>query len=183
MKKIAILGIGFLFLIGCSSAPTVVEKKSASQQNSNVDLTVKRSDDDLTVSSHSQVKKEDEMSDANAVPVQKSDKKTKWTQSGNPIDTTGFDTEIKQIQDKLKANPKAEDLKKMLADAYVQRAIALTEARQYASALGDYRKAQKLDPENEEAKKWIGQIISIYEGINREYPKEGEEPPPLPFKN
>ena len=112
----------------------------------------------------------------------KSDTKTKWTQSGNPIDTTAFDSEIKQAESKQKANPKDETLKKSLAEAYVKRGIALTDARQYASALGDYRRALKLDPANEEAKKWIEQIISIYESINRSYPNEGEEPPPLPFK-
>jgi hypothetical protein len=40
----------------------------------------------------------------------------------------------------------------------------------------------KYDPKNEEARGWIDQIISIYNSINKEYPKEGEEPPPLPFK-
>ena len=93
-----------------------------------------------------------------------------------------FDSEIKQAETKQKANPKDETLKKSLAEAYVKRGIALTDARQYASALGDYRRALKLDPTNEEAKKWIEQIISIYESINRSYPSEGEEPPPLPFK-
>ncbi|MEO6588471.1 MAG: tetratricopeptide repeat protein [Pyrinomonadaceae bacterium] len=145
-------------------------------------MTVKKSDELSTVSSHSQTKSDEQTPNVSATVVPKSDTKTKWTQSGNPIDTSGFDSEIKQLQDKMKANPKVEDLKKTLVDAYIQRGMALTEARQYASALGDYRKAQKLDPENEEAKKWIGQIISIYESINREYPKEGEEPPPLPFK-
>ena len=31
-------------------------------------------------------------------------------------------------------------------------------------------------------KEWINQIIDIYEGLNKDYPKEGEEPPALPFK-
>jgi hypothetical protein len=108
--------------------------------------------------------------------------KTKWTQSGDPIDTSSFDAEIKQVQDKMKANPKDESLKTALAENFVKRGLALTEARQYASALGDFRRALKQDATNEEAKKWIDQIISIYNSINKEYPKEGEEPPPLPFK-
>ena len=117
-----------------------------------------------------------------AAVVPKSDAKTKWTQSGNPIDTTAFDADVKQAESKLKSNPKDESLKKSLAEAYVKRGVALTDARQYASALGDYRKALKLDPANETAKNWIEQIIGIYESINRSYPPEGEEPPPLPFK-
>ncbi len=125
-------------------------------------------------------KKTRQSPDANV--VNKSGEKTKWTQSGNPIDTTSFDSEIKQVEAKIKSNPKDETLKKSLADAYVARGMALTDARQYASALGDYRKALKLDPANETAKQWIGQIIGIYESINRAYPPEGEEPPPLPFK-
>ena len=63
----------------------------------------------------------------------------------------------------------------------MKRAVALTDARQYASALGDYRRAVKNDPENEEAKNWIDQIITIYGSLGRTPPPEGEEPPPLPF--
>ncbi len=90
--------------------------------------------------------------------------------------------EVVKAEKDFKAKPKDDAAKKTLAVAYVNRGLALTDARQYASALGDYRKAQKLDPNNEDAKKWIDQIIGIYESINRDYPKEGEEPPPLPFK-
>jgi hypothetical protein len=60
--------------------------------------------------------------------------------------------------------------------------VALTDARQYASALGDYRRVLKYDPNNSEAKNWIEQIIGIYDSLGRESPKEGDEPPPLPFK-
>ena len=68
-----------------------------------------------------------------------------------------------------------------LAGAYFKRGVALTDARQYASALGDYRKTLKYDPQNREAKEWIDMITNIYDGRNQDYPKEGEEPPPLPF--
>ena len=57
--------------------------------------------------------------------------------------------------------------------------MALTEARQYASALGDYRKAVKYNPENAQAQEWIKQIINIYDDMGRESPPEGQEPPPL----
>lgn len=176
MRKIAIFSISLLFFIGCNNAPTKV------QQNSNVNLTVQKTDDSSTVSSHSLDKRNDQSPNATATIVPKSETKTKWTQSGNPIDTSAFDSEIEQAETKQKANPKDETLKTSLAGAYVKRGIALTDARQYASALGDYRRALKLDPTNEEAKKWIEQIISIYESINRSYPNDGEEPPPLPFR-
>ncbi|MGI9054714.1 MAG: tetratricopeptide repeat protein [Pyrinomonadaceae bacterium] len=176
MRKIAIFSIGLVYFVGCNNTPIIV------QQNSNVNLTVQKTDDISTVSSHSQSKSEEQSPDVSATVVPKSDTKTKWTQSGNPIDTTAFDSEVKQAESKLKANLKDATLKTSLAEAYVKRGIALTDARQYASALGDYRRALKLDPNNEEAKKWIGQIISIYESINRSYPLDGEEPPPLPFR-
>lgn len=108
--------------------------------------------------------------------------KTKWTQSGNPIDTKLFDNEIARAVKAQKANPADGPANYALADAYFKRGFALTESRQYASALGDFRRVIKYDPTNEEAKGWIDQIISIYNSINKEYPKEGEEPPPLPFK-
>ncbi len=81
----------------------------------------------------------------------------------------------------LGKNPSDDAAKKALGAAYFKRAEALTEARQYASALGDYRRALKHDPSNTAAKEWIDRIISIYDSINRDSPKEGEEPQPLPF--
>ncbi len=108
--------------------------------------------------------------------------KSKWTQSGDPIDTKEFDTAIASAEVALAKRPSDSVAKKAVAVAYFKRAEALTEARQYASALGDYRRAVKHDPSNVEAKDWIDKIIMIYGSINREYPKEGDEPPPLPFK-
>jgi tetratricopeptide (TPR) repeat protein len=99
--------------------------------------------------------------------------KTKWTQSGEPIDTKEFDAAVKTAE-------KSGD-KKSMSEAYYKRAVALTDARQYASALGDYRRALKNDPANTEAKEWIDKIIMIYGTMNKDYPKEGEEPPALPF--
>ena len=59
---------------------------------------------------------------------------------------------------------------------------AVRRARQYAAALGDYRRALKNDPDHEDAKKLIDQIVGIYAMLKKEYPKEGEEPAALPFK-
>lgn len=107
---------------------------------------------------------------------------SKWTQSGDPIDTAKFDGTIKAAEAALKSKPADETAKKDLAQAYFDRGMALTQARQYASALGDYRHALKYDPQHEESQKWIDQITSIYSMMKKEAPKEGEEPPPLPFK-
>jgi Flp pilus assembly protein TadD len=185
MKKIVILSLSALIFAGCGGA-------NQQTVNSNVSTTAQNTSNSLTVSSHS--------SQNSAVPntmvVPKSETKTKWTQSGNPIDTTKFDAEIRQAEINLMKAKTVNGIKKdtsgdtlniknaekALAVALVNRGLALTDARQYASALGDYRKAQKLDPTNEDAKKWIEQIIDIYDSMNEDYPKEGEEPPPLPFK-
>lgn len=178
LKKIAILCFSALLLIGCG--------KTASQQTANANVSAQTADDSAIISGHSQNPRNDNLSavqpqtDATVVP--KSDTKTKWTQSGNAIDTSAFDAEIGRAQKDLKANPKNEAAKKSLAEAFLKRGVALTDARQYASALGDYRRVLKFDAENEDAKKWIEEILNIYAMLNRDYPKEGEEPPPLPFK-
>ncbi len=174
-KKIAILSFLAFALIGCN--------KTAPQQTANTSVALQTSDNSLIVSGHSQTQNGN-LTDAPQTipPVQKSETKSKWTQSGNPIDTSEFDTEIAKTAKDLKAKPKDDAAKKSLAEAYLKRGIALTDARQYASALGDYRRVLKYDVNNEDAKKWIEEILNIYQMINREYPKEGEEPPPLPFK-
>ncbi len=134
----------------------------------------------MLVSSHSETA---DNSAQNSMIVPKSETKTKWKQSGTPIDVTAYNAEIAKAEKNLKAKPKDEAAKKALADAYTKRGVALTEARQYASALGDYRRAVKYDANNEEAKDGMEVILSIYNSMNRESPPEGEEPPPLPFGN
>jgi len=106
----------------------------------------------------------------------------KWSASGDPIDTAKFDGTIAEAEKAVKNKPDDKATKKSLADAYFDRGFALTEARQYASATGDFRRALKLDPTHEEAKKWLDQIVGIYKMLKKEPPPEGEEPPPLPFK-
>lgn len=175
MKRIFILSVAALFFAACNSV-----EKNVTTANSVMNSAPQNSSESLTVSSHSQTNITPQTANTN---VNGNATKGKWTQSGDPIDTTAFDAEIKQAEGKLKANPKDESLKKSLSEAFTKRGLALTDARQYASALGDFRRALKLDADNEEAKNWIDRIISIYNSINKEYPKEGEEPPPLPFKN
>ena len=106
----------------------------------------------------------------------------KWSQSGGPIDTSKFDKAIADAEKSQKAKPADAAAKSALAQAYYDRGFALTEARQYASALGDYRRTLKLEPDHADAKQWEQQIITIYQMLKKEAPKEGEEPPPLPFK-
>ena len=155
-----------LFWTACNNAPPVT--------NTNRPINVaQQSNEARSVIAHTS---------ENQTPRSTSAAPGKWSQSGDPIDTSRLDAAIAVAEKEVKANPSDADAKKGLAEAYFERGVALTDARQYASAIGDYRRAVKLDPTHEEAKKWIDQIVNIYAMLKKEAPKEGEEPPPLPFK-
>jgi tetratricopeptide (TPR) repeat protein len=171
MKKITVLVFSILVSAACGTPPEQAINSPAKNANNN----------SLTVSSRS-LNNQANSTNSISTSAPKSGEKTKWTQSGEPIETKEFDAEIAKAEKALKAKPNDETAKKVLAESYFKRGFALTEARQYAAALGDYRKASKLDPNNEDAKTWINRIIEIYDGLNKDYPKEGEEPPALPFK-
>lgn len=109
-----------------------------------------------------------------------SGERSKWSAGGEAIDTTQYDNDIKKAESEVKGKTSVAD-KQPLIDAYLKRALALTQSRQYAAALGDYRRVVKLDPDNPEAKQWTSTILNIYDGLKKEAPKEGEEPKPLPF--
>ncbi len=167
--KLVIICLFACLANACGSAATPVT------QNANSSPVKNSNEKSQTAISHSL---ENQTPPANAPTGEK----TKWKQSGDPIDTKEFDTAIAAAEIALKKSPNDTAVKKRLGDAYFKRGMALTTpARQYASALGDFRRAVKYDPSNEEAKGWIDQIIMIYDSMNKEYPKEGEEPPPLPF--
>lgn len=168
--KLAIIALLAFVAAGCNNAASPVQSNANSQTAGSA-----TSGTPQTVIAHSSENKQ-----LNTAPAP--GEKAKWTQSGDPIDTKEFDSGITAAERALSAKPTNETLKKTLAEAYYKRAVALTDARQYASAIGDYRRAFKNDPTKAEAKEWIDKIIMIYDGLNKSYPKEGEEPPPLPFK-
>ncbi len=172
INRMKILIITFLIAItfGCTDAAKPVG------QNTNVAVLTTTAEKAQTAIAHSAENQQ-------PTPITPSNGQSKWTQSGDPIDTKELDSAIMSAEKTLSAKPADATAKKHLADAYLKRAMALTDARQYASALGDYRRTIKYDASNTEAKNWIDQIISIYTSINRSYPAEGEEPPPLPFKS
>lgn len=99
---------------------------------------------------------------------------------GEAIDTSEYDARVKRLEEQSKKTPKDEKVRKQLAAAYLERGNALTGARQYQAALGDYRRTLRLDPDNEEARYWSDTIIGILKQMNREVPAEGAEPTPLP---
>ena len=105
--------------------------------------------------------------------------KTKWRQSGTPIDATKVDADIARAQKEFDAASGNASKKKALADAFFARGELLRDNAQYASALGDYRKVLKHDPSNSKAKERIAEIVGIYDSMNRESPPEGQEPEAL----
>ena len=168
--KNAIILIAAALLAGCNNAPQPIANSNATVAN--------RSEKTETVTAHTTENQTAPMPNGDA----NGGTKTKWTQSGNPIDTKSMDADIASADKTFKAKPNDEAAKKALAEAYYKRAVALTDARQYASALGDYRRTLKYDPDNAQAKEWVDQIVSIYDSMGRESPPEGQEPPPLPYK-
>lgn len=165
MKHFLFLLAFFLSVVACSNAPRPVANKdqpiNAAQQSNEAKSLLAHKSEERT-------------------PPPMDSNSGKRAPMGDPIDTSTFDSTIAKAQKRMKENPD-DEAKKNLAEAYFERGFALTEARQYASALGDYRKALKLDPDHEEAKKWMDQIIGIYSMMKREAPKEGAEPAPLPM--
>jgi tetratricopeptide (TPR) repeat protein len=170
MKKLLILTLVTLTSIGCNSAAqqTPPAANSANQ-------TIQKSNDSAIVSSHSTEQEKQIPPAAN---------KTASTESpmARPIDVAEMTADIERAEKEYQKNQKDEKAKSELAKAYFVRATALTGAAQYRAALGDYRKGLKLNPNDETARKMHDQILSIFKQINREPPKEGEEPKPLPFE-
>lgn len=156
---------------GCTNS---VQPVSQSTNTSNQPTV--RSERPETVTAHTTENQPPKSSNSNGSAPYKS------AAMGDPIDTAKFDGTIVAAERVYKSKPSDEAAKKTLADAYFDRGFALTNARQYASALGDYRRALKIDPNHEESTKWIDQIVGIYKMLKKDPPKEGEEPPPLPYK-
>ena len=168
MKKIFIL-FAAVFAFGCNNAAPVAT------QNTNTNApTSERSGNIESVAAHTTENDNPTLAKVSGTPGN--------SPVGDPIDVTEFNEAIKTATKKEAAKPKDQQAKKDLGAAFFARGFALTEARQYPAALGDYRRTLKYDPDNAEAKKWIAQIESIYTMLKKEAPKEGEEPEPLPFK-
>ena len=176
MNKILLfpLAVCSALAASCANAP----QAQIQTANANTAVVAKSDNSSLVVSSHSgQVK--------NTPPATASNSKSNspvMTGNAQAIDISDFDAAISKAEKDFKAKPKDEAAKKTLANAYAERALALTGAAQYRAALGDFRRCLKLDPENAEAKKMHDQIVDIFKSLNREPPKEGEEPPPMPYE-
>jgi hypothetical protein len=101
---------------------------------------------------------------------------------GESVDTSEHDAEIKRLENVAKKKPSDQATRRALATAYTNRGNALTGVRQYRAALGDYRRALRNDPDNEQARQMAGTITGILKSMGRDIPPEGQEPAPLPLK-
>ncbi len=174
MKYLAIICVSFISIACGNSSATVENGNSASRPMRAEKLqstTVHTTEGQATP----------QPVNADAAAAADSAKGGRFTQGGNPIDVTEFNKAIAEAQRSMKPDPKNAEGRLKVAQAYFERGFALTEARQYAAALKDYRSALKLLPDHAESIKWEKQIIGIYEMMKKEYPKPGEEPDPLPF--
>ena len=175
MKKIALLiSLAFGFA-GCN------QTSSTATSNTDINAALRTSNETTVISSHSP-----ENNIAPTATANPSSAKNPASSGGSPmakaIDTSQMTVAIEKADQAFKAKPNDAKAKNDLAEAYFVRAFALTEAAQYRSALGDFRKGLKLNPNNADAKGMHDQIISIFQSIGREPPKEGDEPKPLPFE-
>ena len=180
MKKIAIISLSALIFAGCGSDASQ-PNAAANRQTANTAAPAPASSNNsggvnsnsLVVSSHST-----EQSASNPPAEQSS---SSLSPMSKPVDVSAMTAKIEKADKEYKAKPDDEKAKK-LAAAYFERAFALTKAAQYRAALGDFRKGLKLNPDDKEAQSMHDQIIDIFKSMNREPPKEGEEPPPAPIK-
>jgi hypothetical protein len=92
--------------------------------------------------------------------------------------TPELDAKIAKAEAKAKAPGATDADKKAAASAYVERADVYYGAQQpmlYKFALGDFRRALRYDPGNEEARAKMDQIVSIYQSMGKPVPTNGQE--------
>lgn len=169
MKKILFLSLMALISIGCNnSAPT--------QTNSNPStVSTTKKEETQTVAAHTTENQKPSMTQSNSSSSSSSSPMQK------AVDVTAMTTTIEKAEKDFKAKPSDAKAKETLANAYFDRAFALTDAAQYSAALGDFRKGLKLNPDDAKAKEMHDQIVSIYQSMGRDVPKEGEEKAPMPI--
>lgn len=179
MYKFLALSLAALISFGCSGTGTPSSINSAA---TNTNTAIVKTGDSAIVSSHSNDAQKSASPStttaANATTATNKSSASTESPMARPIDVADLSADIEKAEREFKKNPGA---KADLAKAYFVRATALTDAAQYRAALGDYRRGLKLDPNDQDAKKMHDEILRIFQSINREPPKEGEEPKPLPM--
>lgn len=175
IRNTFVVAMAFL-LVACNSSAPVAESEPVTNTASQSDKVRE------TVASHDAPRTPTPTPEANTAPAlapKASKERRKFSRSGEAIDTKKFDDAIAAAKKAYEAKTSDEALKKELGSKYFERGVALTAARQYASAIGDFRKTLKYDPSNSDAQQQIKVISSIYDSMNIEGPKPGEEPEPI----
>lgn len=175
MKKALVAGFLAFGLAACGNSAQIATNPTPNANNTSVSTA--QNANSLITSSHSSDKTQDA---ANQLPSGAPKTQTE-SPMAKPIDVAEMTTNIERSEKAYRQSPKDSKTKLELANDYFTRAFALTEAAQYRAALGDFRKGLKLNPDNKDARAMHDRIISIFQSIKREPPKEGEEPPPMPF--
>jgi cytochrome c-type biogenesis protein CcmH/NrfG len=93
-------------------------------------------------------------------------------------DPAKIDAEIERLEKQAGKNPGNADTLAELARAYVRRGNAYRDAQRLREAMDDYRRAQRNDPDNEEAQRNAAEIAPQVEGTPT---GEYGEPAPLPI--
>ncbi len=91
------------------------------------------------------------------------------------VDLSAYNTNIARLEDQAAKTP-GDEARLALSKAYLARAKALTQARQYRAALDDYRRVLRYDPDNEEAPQLAANVTSILQSEGHEAPTEGNDP-------
>ncbi len=168
MKKLLSLIFAASFAVGC---------QSTTQQTVNTNTTAQKPNSSEVVSSHSVSERKCQ----NAPSMSSNPSSSGASPMAKAVDVGAMTSNIEKTKKAYDEKPTDEKAKDDLAKAYFVRAFALTEAAQYRAALGDFRKGLKLKPNDSEAKNMHDEILRIFQSINREPPKEGEEPAPMPI--
>lgn len=95
-----------------------------------------------------------------------------------PVATPELDAKVEKAESKARANGASEADKLAAAAAYVERGNFYRDAGQptlYKFALGDYRRALRYQPKNEEARAKSEEIVMIYQQMGRPVPDNGNE--------
>lgn len=95
------------------------------------------------------------------------------------VDAARLDAEIERLERNIERNPADDAVRESLASAYVKRGNLHRSGGRLAEALGDYEKALRTDPDNEDAMKNRAEVAPMVVGT----PPPGEygEPAPLPI--
>ncbi len=95
------------------------------------------------------------------------------------IDTAALDAKIEKAEAKAKGKGATQSDKLAAAAAYVERGNVYFNSQTpalYKLALGDFRRALRYEPDNEDARIKRDELVRIYKDMGRPVPENGNEP-------